>query len=71
MNIRATIAAAAAVQLLITAYEADMIVDFGVVGGLTREQFDAEMRLGMADIAAGRVLPAEDVEAEMRRQYGV
>ncbi len=31
------IAAAAAVQLLITAYEADMIVDFGVVGGLTRE----------------------------------
>ena len=41
------------------------------VGGLTREQFDAEIRVGMADIAAGRVLPAEDVEAEMRRQYGV
>lgn len=41
------------------------------VGGLTREQFDAEMRLGMADIAAGRVVSAEDVEAEMRRQYGV
>lgn len=41
------------------------------VGNLTREQFDAEIRMGMADIAAGRVLPAEDVEAEMRRQYGV
>ena len=41
------------------------------VGTLTREQFDAEIRVGMADIAAGRVLPAEDVEAEMRRQYGV
>ena len=41
------------------------------VGNLTREQFDAEIRVGMADIAAGRVLPAEDVEAEMRRQYGV
>lgn len=40
-------------------------------GNLTREQFDAEIRMGMADIAAGRVLPAEDVEAEMRRQYGV
>ena len=41
------------------------------VGNLTREQFDAEIRMGMADIASGRVLPAEDVEAEMRRQYGV
>lgn len=41
------------------------------VGNLTQEQFDAEIRMGMADIAAGRVLPAEDVEAEMRRQYGV
>lgn len=41
------------------------------VGNLTREQFDAEIRVGMADIASGRVLPAEDVEAEMRRQYGV
>lgn len=34
-------------------------------GGLTREQFDAEMRLGMADIAAGRVVSAEDVEADL------
>lgn len=41
------------------------------IGGLTREQFDAEMQLGMDDIAAGRVVSADDVEAEMRRLYGV
>lgn len=39
------------------------------VGSLTKEQFDAEMQKGMDDIAAGRVIPADDVEAEMRRLY--
>lgn len=41
------------------------------VGGLTKEQFDAELQLGMDDIAAGRVVSADEVEAEMRRLYGV
>lgn len=41
-----------------------------VIGDLTKEQFDAEMQLGMADIRAGRVMSADDVEAEMRRLYG-
>ena len=36
---------------------------------IRREQFDAEMRLGMDDIQAGRVVSAGDVEAEMRRLY--
>ena len=35
-----------------------------------KEQFDAEMQLGMDDINAGRVISADDVEAEMRRLYG-
>lgn len=37
------------------------------ISGLTKEQFDAEMQMGMDDIAAGRVIAADDVEAEMRR----
>ena len=41
-----------------------------VIGDLTKEQFDAQMQLGMDDINAGRVVSADDVEAEMRRLYG-
>lgn len=40
------------------------------ISGLTKERFDAEMQMGMDDIAAGRVIAADDVEAEMRRLYG-
>ena len=40
-------------------------------GGLTKEQFDAELQKGMDDIAAGRVIPAEAVEEEMRRMYNL
>ncbi len=38
---------------------------------LTREQFDAEMEKGMADVKAGRVYSADTIEAEMRRDFGV
>ena len=41
-----------------------------VIGELTKEQFDAEMQAGMDDIRAGRVISADNVEAEMRRLYG-
>ena len=41
------------------------------IGSLTKEQLDAELQKGMDDIAAGRVIPAEQVEAEMRKLYGV
>ena len=40
-------------------------------GALTKEQFDAEIEKGMADIRAGRVYSADDIEAEMRRDYGI
>lgn len=40
------------------------------ISELTREQFDAEMQLGMDDIQSGRVVPAGEVEAEMRRLFG-
>lgn len=39
-------------------------------GSLTQEQFNAELQKGMDDIAAGRLLPADAVEAEMRSLYG-
>lgn len=37
---------------------------------MTKEQFDAELKKGMDDISAGRVLSADAVEAEMRALYG-
>ena len=40
------------------------------IGGMTRAELDAELQKGMDDIAAGRVLSADAVEAEMRELYG-
>jgi len=40
-------------------------------GSLTREQFDAEMEKGMADVKAGRVYSADTIEAEMKRDFGI
>ena len=41
------------------------------IGELTKEQLDAELQLGMDDLAAGRVISADEVEAEMRSLYGI
>ena len=41
------------------------------IGNLTKEQLDRELEKGMEDIQSGRVQPADMVEAEMRRLYGV
>ena len=43
----------------------------GAVGSMTAEQFDRELRKGMEDLAAGRVVSADVVEAEMRGAYGL
>ncbi len=40
-------------------------------GALTKTQFDEEMEKGMADIRAGRVFTADEVEAEMKREFGI
>ena len=40
-------------------------------GALSKPQFDTEIEKGMADIRAGRVYSADDIEAEMRRDYGI
>lgn len=41
------------------------------IGAMTKEQFDIELQKGMDDIAMGRVVPADVVEAEMRSLYSV
>ena len=40
-------------------------------GSLTKEQFDAELEKGMADIKEGRVCSADAIEAEMKRDFDV
>ena len=39
------------------------------IGSMSREQFDAELQKGMDDLADGRILSAEAIEAEMRGLY--
>lgn len=41
------------------------------MGSMTKEQIDIELQKGMDDLEAGRVTPAEEVEAEMRMLYGI
>lgn len=38
---------------------------------LTKEQFDTEIGKGYDDIKAGRVISASELEAEMKKDYGV
>jgi DNA-damage-inducible protein J len=38
---------------------------------LSEEQFNAELEKGLADLASGRVISAEDVAAKMHQDYGI
>lgn len=38
---------------------------------LTKEEFDAEIAKGMADVEAGRTYTAESIKEEMRQDYGL
>jgi addiction module RelB/DinJ family antitoxin len=40
-----------------------------VIGELTKEQLDAELEKGMADVEHGRVHSADEVESEMRKLF--
>ena len=42
-----------------------------VMDELTKEQLDAEIAKGIADIEDGKVYSAKEVEERMRRMYGV
>ena len=41
------------------------------IGGMSREELDRELQKGLDDIAAGRVVSAGEVEAEMRELFGI
>lgn len=41
------------------------------IGGMTKEEIDAELQKGMDDIKEGRVISIDEVEEEMRRLYGI
>lgn len=41
------------------------------IGSMTKEQVDMELQKGLDDLAAGRIISADAVEAEMRSLYGV
>jgi hypothetical protein len=41
------------------------------MGSLTKEELDAEIGRGITSIEEGRVYSAEEVEAEMKRDFGV
>lgn len=40
-------------------------------GSLSKEEFDAEMEKGMADLKAGRVLSADEADEHFHRKYGI
>lgn len=40
-------------------------------GSLTKEQFSIEIEKGMEDIKTGRVYSADEVEAEMKQEFGI
>ena len=40
-------------------------------GSLTKEQFSIEIEKGVEDIKAGRVYSADEVEAEMKQEFGI
>ena len=40
-------------------------------GSLTKEQFDTEIEKGVADIKAGRVYTAKEVEDELKRDFDI
>ena len=40
-------------------------------GSLTKERFSIEIEKGMEDIKAGRVYSADEVEAEMKQEFGI
>ena len=42
---------------------------FACVEPSLKEQFNAEIEKGMEDIKAGRVYSADEVEAEMKREF--
>lgn len=41
------------------------------IGGMTKEQIDVELQKGMDSIESGRTYTADEVDAELRREFGI
>lgn len=41
------------------------------IGGMTKEQIDIELQKGMDSIESGRTYTADEVDAELRREFGI
>ena len=41
------------------------------IGSLTKEELDAELEKGMESVKEGRVYTAEEVDAELKREFGI
>lgn len=41
------------------------------IGSLTKEELDAELEKGMKSIKEGRVYTDEEVDAELKREFGI
>ena len=41
------------------------------MGSLSEEQFNSEIEKGLRDLAAGKVIPADRLAEDMRRDYGI
>lgn len=52
-------------EMKLTAYE-----EPAAYGSLTEEQFSEEIEKGMKDIKYGRVFSVDEVEAEIKREFG-
>ncbi|WP_294160628.1 type II toxin-antitoxin system RelB/DinJ family antitoxin [uncultured Selenomonas sp.] len=41
------------------------------IGGMTRAELDAELQKGVDSMKAGKVYTADEVDAELRREFGI
>lgn len=41
------------------------------IGGMSREQLDAELQKGMDSLKSGKTYTADEVEAELAREFGI
>ena len=41
------------------------------IGGMTREQLDAQLQKGMDSLESGRVYTVEEADAELSREFGI
>lgn len=41
------------------------------IGGMSREQLDAELQKGMDSMKSGKTYTADEVDAELRREFGI